>query len=105
MTATLTEHMNAGNEYSTAKDLKYGQQTPKKKAIEEWNKYGHWCLPLYQPVMEATKTIGGVDSDGQTRTPVYEFGQGLRRGNDLPNGINLADYVDDFGNFDALRYV
>ena len=55
--------------------------------------------------MEATKTIGGVDSDGQTRTPVYEFGQGLRRGNDLPNGINLADYVDDFGNFDALRYV
>ena len=37
MIATLTEHMNAGNEYSTAEDFRYGQQTSKKKAIEEWN--------------------------------------------------------------------
>ena len=105
MTATLTEHMNAGNEYSTAEDFIYRQQTPKKKAIEEWNMYRHWRLPLYQPVMEATKVIGGVNSDGQPRMPVYEIGKVLRRGKDLPNGTNLADYVDDFGHFDALRYV
>ena len=105
MTATLTEHMNAGNEYSTANDFRYGQQTPKKKAIEEWNMYRHWRLPLYQPVMEATKVIGDVDSDGQPRMPVYEIGKVLRRGKDLPNGTNLADCVDDFEHFDALRYV
>ena len=79
--------------------------TPKKKAIEEWNMYRHWCLPLYKPVMEATTVIGDVDSDGQSRTPVYEFGKVLQRGKDLPNEINLADYVDDFSHFDALRYV
>ena len=105
MTATLTEQMNAGNEYSTANDFRYGQQTPKKKAIEEWNMYRHWCLPLYQPVMEATKVIRDVDSDDQPRMPVYEFGKVLRREKDLPNRINLADYVDDIGHFDALRYV
>ena len=94
MTATLTEHMNAGNEYSTAEDFIYRQQTPKKKAIEEWNMYRHWCLPLYQPVMEATKVIGDVDSDEQPRMPVYEFGKVLRRGKYLPNE-----------HFDALRCV
>ena len=59
--------------------------------------YRHWYLSLYQPIMEATKAIRDVDSDGQTRTPVYEFGQVLRRGKDLPNGTNLADYVGDLG--------
>ena len=36
---------------------------------------------------------------------MYEFGKVLQRGKNLPNGTNLADYVDDFGHFDALRYV
>ena len=107
MAAALTEHMNAGNEYHNRRfHFRYRQQTPKKKAIEEWNMYRHWRLPLYQPVMEATKVIGGVNSDGQPRMPVYEIGKVLRRGKDLPNGIiYLADYVDNFGHFDALRYV
>ena len=90
MNATLTEHMNAGNEYHNRRfHFRYRQQTPKKKAIEEWNMYRHWCLPLYQPVMEATKVIGGVNSDGQPRMPVYEIGKVLWRGKDLPNGTNL----------------
>ena len=46
----------------------------------------HWCLPLYQPVMEDTTAIGDVDSDGQQRMPVYEFGKGIQRGKDLLNG-------------------
>ena len=53
--------------------------------------------------MEAAKVIG-VNSDGQPKMPVYEFGKILRRGKDLPNGTNLADYVDNFGRFDAFRY-
>ena len=105
MTSTLTEHMEAGNEYSSAEDFRYGQETPKKKAIGEYDKYRHWCLPLYQPVMEANTVIGDVDDDGQPEKPVYVFGKVIRRGKDLPNGTNLADYVDEVGHFDALGYV
>ena len=104
MTATLTEQMNAGNEYSTAKDSRYGQQTLKKKAIDEWDKYRHWCLPLYRSAMEANTILGDVDSDGHPRQPVYEFGKDIQCGKDLPNGANIADYVENFGHFDALRY-
>ena len=67
------------------------------------------CLPPvgYPPRVDGAPLVvlGARDEGGQPREPIYAFGPVIEKGENLPGGRNLADYVDHKGHFDLVRYV
>jgi len=47
--------------------------------------------------------LGAIDSEDQPKIPTYALGKVVLRGEDLDNGPNLADYVDNKGRYDIVR--
>ena len=55
--------------------------------------------------MKDTRIVGAVDEEGNPKQPVYALGKVINRGEDLPNGLNHADYIIGEGHYDILRQV
>ena len=79
-------------------------EDPKTLAIKELNKYMQYMEFEYLPRMKPCVSLGAIDAGGQPREAIYAFGPVIERGEDLPGGRNLADYVDHKGHFEIVRY-
>ena len=77
--------------------------TPLQKATKEWRKWERYCHPAYLPEMEPNRLMGAVDSEDRPKKPVYVLGKVIKRGKNLDNGLNHADYVCSNGCYDLLR--
>jgi hypothetical protein len=80
-------------------------EDPKTLAIKELNKYMQYMELDYLPKMKPLVVLGAIDEGGQPREPIYAFGPVIEKGENLPGGRNLADYIDHKGHFAIVRYV
>ena len=80
-------------------------EDPKTLAVKELNKYQRFMEFDYLPKMKPLIVLGAIDVGGQPKDPVYAFGPVIEKGENLPGGENLADYVDHKGHFDLVKYV
>ncbi len=106
----VTTTAEAKNEWSSSEDEEGDTiavvTQSSKKAEAELELYLSYMKSCYQPQMEATKTLGAYDDDGNLReAPIYAIGKVTKRGLDLPSRFNLADYVNRKGHFDLVNYV
>ncbi|KAL7523197.1 hypothetical protein ACHAXR_000064, partial [Thalassiosira sp. AJA248-18] len=107
---TASASATARNEWSSSEDE---DEAPiavvtksSQKAEKELDLYLSYMKSVYQPQMEATKTLGTYDDDRQPRaTPIYAIGKVTKKGENLPSRFNLADYVDGKGRFNIVGYI
>ena len=55
--------------------------------------------------MKPSKPLGAIDEGGHPKELVYAIGAVIERGAILPSKRNHADYVDEFGQYDLVRYL
>ena len=91
------------NKY-TKKTSAADAEDPKTLAIKELNKYMQYMELDYLPKMKPLVVLGAIDEGGQPREPIYAFGPVIEKGENLPGGRNLADYIDHKGHFAIVRY-
>ena len=101
--STAAELLDEGNEWSTYSEVVQVIETPMQKAKKEWRKWEQWCHPAYLPEMKPTRVLSAADNEDQPNAPVYALGKVTKRGTNLDNGLNHADYVNNDGLYNLLQ--
>ena len=99
------EEAGESNQWSKFLQKKSGQ-SPRQMAVAEFNAFEEMCDAKFLPKMEPFRVLGAIDEEGQPKKPVYAFGKVKKRGSKIENsgGRNHADYVDETGMYDIVRF-
>ena len=87
-------------------DSTKASKSPDQMAEAEYNQYCVYMKSSYLPTMKPSKVLGAYTLDGDPKEePVYSIGAVIKKGRDLPGGHNHAEYVDETGHYDVVRFL
>ncbi len=77
---------------------------PQKQAEQEYDVYLSYMHSTLLPKMKKN-VLGFNDNDGNPQDPIYEIGEVITPGINLPPKMNHAQYIDKSGHHDILSYL
>ena len=104
ITRTFDQGPVKTNKWDSA-DLAETDNTPRAKAENKYKQTLAYIKFKYCPEMKPVRVLYCYNDDGQPREPVYLFGPVVAQGGNFPTGNNNADYIDNHGSYDIVRFL